>query len=69
MYSEIETVIASNHLSYVNPASSGEVWYSKMFALFYRPVYDDSSAVKYIVWNQDQWVSYDDSQTLAVSFI
>ena len=34
MYSEIETVIASNHLSYVDPAFSGEAWYSKIFLCF-----------------------------------
>ena len=28
-----------------------------------RPEYDKDNAVKYIVWNQDQWVSYDDEET------
>ncbi|EIN13861.1 hypothetical protein PUNSTDRAFT_140302 [Punctularia strigosozonata HHB-11173 SS5] len=28
------------------------------------PVFDDIDAFKYITWNEDQWVSYDDSQTL-----
>ncbi|KAJ7257772.1 hypothetical protein C8J57DRAFT_1516652 [Mycena rebaudengoi] len=29
-----------------------------------EPVYDTTAAVKYIVWNQNQWVSYDDAETL-----
>ncbi|KAL9594308.1 MAG: hypothetical protein Q9219_007102 [cf. Caloplaca sp. 3 TL-2023] len=28
-----------------------------------KPYYDKENAVKYIVWNQDQWVSYDDEDT------
>ena len=28
-----------------------------------KPEYDKDHAVKYIVWNQDQWVSYDDEET------
>lgn len=28
-----------------------------------KPEYDKKNAVKYIVWNQDQWVSYDDEET------
>ncbi|OBT39681.1 hypothetical protein VE00_09135 [Pseudogymnoascus sp. WSF 3629] len=28
------------------------------------PYYDEENAVKYIVWNQDQWVSYDDEVTI-----
>ena len=28
-----------------------------------KPVYDKESAVKYVVWDQDQWVSYDDEDT------
>ncbi|KAI4122687.1 MAG: hypothetical protein LQ338_005669 [Usnochroma carphineum] len=28
-----------------------------------KPYYDKENAVKYIVWNQDQWVSYDDEET------
>ena len=28
-----------------------------------KPIYDKESAVKYIVWDQDQWVSYDDEET------
>ena len=27
------------------------------------PTFDSEDAVKYIVWNDDQWVSYDDSET------
>lgn len=29
-----------------------------------EPVFVDTDAVKYIVWNENQWVSYDDAQTL-----
>ncbi|KAI4285352.1 MAG: hypothetical protein L6R38_000708 [Xanthoria sp. 2 TBL-2021] len=28
-----------------------------------KPYYDEENAVKYIVWDQDQWVSYDDEET------
>ena len=28
-----------------------------------KPVYDKKSAVKYVVWDQDQWVSYDEEET------
>lgn len=28
-----------------------------------KPEYDKKNAVKYIVWDQDQWVSYDDEET------
>ncbi|KAF5329772.1 hypothetical protein D9619_009132 [Psilocybe cf. subviscida] len=28
------------------------------------PIYDDVDAVKYVSWDDDQWVSYDDAQTL-----
>ncbi|KAK3388008.1 bacteriodes thetaiotaomicron symbiotic chitinase [Podospora didyma] len=28
-----------------------------------RPVYDQEDAVKYIVWNKNHWVSYDDADT------
>uniref|UniRef100_A0A8H7XM16 GH18 domain-containing protein n=1 Tax=Psilocybe cubensis TaxID=181762 RepID=A0A8H7XM16_PSICU len=28
------------------------------------PVFDEAAAVKYITWNDNQWVSYDDAQTL-----
>jgi chitinase len=27
------------------------------------PTWDKTAAVKYIVWNGDQWVSYDDADT------
>jgi chitinase len=27
------------------------------------PILADADAVKYIVWNSNQWVSYDDAQT------
>ncbi|KAI0443525.1 carbohydrate-binding module family 18 [Xylaria telfairii] len=28
-----------------------------------KPFYDKENAVKYVTWNQDQWVSYDDADT------
>ncbi|KAI0877792.1 carbohydrate-binding module family 18 [Hypoxylon argillaceum] len=28
-----------------------------------KPFYDKENAVKYVTWNQDQWVSYDDAET------
>ncbi|KAH6896525.1 glycoside hydrolase superfamily [Thelonectria olida] len=30
------------------------------------PVLDEDAAVKYITWNDDQWVSYDDTETFAM---
>jgi chitinase len=27
-------------------------------------VYDEDAEIKYMVWNDDQWVSYDDEETL-----
>lgn len=30
----------------------------------FTPVYDEVTAVKYFAFNEDQWVSYDDAQTL-----
>ena len=29
-----------------------------------KPVYDKTAAVKYLVFNKDQWVSYDDAEAL-----
>lgn len=29
------------------------------------PVHDEDAAVKYVVWNSDQWISYDDGDTFA----
>lgn len=29
-----------------------------------KPIHDEKNAVKYIVWDQDQWVSYDDEETI-----
>lgn len=29
-----------------------------------NPIFDEAAAVKYIVWNENQWVSYDDAETL-----
>ncbi|RAK75242.1 putative class V chitinase, partial [Aspergillus fijiensis CBS 313.89] len=28
------------------------------------PTFDEAAGIKYIVWNENQWVSYDDSETL-----
>lgn len=28
-----------------------------------KPVYDKDAAVKYLVFNNDQWLSYDDDET------
>ncbi|ORY64854.1 glycosyl hydrolases family 18 protein-like protein [Pseudomassariella vexata] len=28
-----------------------------------EPYYDEENAVKYVTWNEDQWVSYDDAET------
>lgn len=28
-----------------------------------EPYYDEEAAVKYVTWNSDQWVSYDDKET------
>ena len=30
-----------------------------------KPVHDEKAAVKWITWNNDQWVSYDDTDTFA----
>ncbi|KAF9559713.1 hypothetical protein CPC08DRAFT_505392 [Agrocybe pediades] len=50
-------------------ASSGTLMFSEIENIIsansLSPTYDDVDAVKYIVWNQNQWVSYDDAQTLA----
>jgi chitinase len=27
------------------------------------PVYDKAAAVKYLAWDNDQWISYDDAET------
>lgn len=29
-----------------------------------KPVYDKEAGVKYLVYNQDQWLSYDDAQSM-----
>ncbi|KAL3423877.1 glycosyl hydrolases family 18 protein, partial [Phlyctema vagabunda] len=29
-----------------------------------KPYYDKKAQVKYVVWNQDQWISYDDEETI-----
>jgi chitinase len=36
--------------------------YMKTYQL--KTAYDEEAGVKYMAWNQDQWVSYDDQETL-----
>lgn len=47
--------------------NSGTLSYSKIMDIIDQknllPYYDKDAQVKYIVWNQDQWVSYDDKDT------
>ncbi|KAI4174699.1 MAG: hypothetical protein LQ343_002070 [Gyalolechia ehrenbergii] len=47
---------------------SGTLSYKEITTIIDRkeftPYYDKENAVKYIVWNNDQWVSYDDEETL-----
>ncbi|KAJ7807344.1 hypothetical protein B0H14DRAFT_3091266 [Mycena olivaceomarginata] len=49
-------------------ANSGTLMFSEIETIITQnglnPVFDEAAAVKYIVWNNDQWVSYDDAQTL-----
>ncbi|KAF8457862.1 glycosyl hydrolases family 18-domain-containing protein [Kalaharituber pfeilii] len=48
-------------------ANSGTLSYKEIMHIIKEhnltPFYDKKSQVKYIVWNQDQWVSYDDEET------
>ncbi|KAF8963452.1 hypothetical protein BDZ97DRAFT_1904916 [Flammula alnicola] len=49
--------------------SSGTLMFSEIEKLLDTtsdliPVFDEAAAVKYITWNDNQWVSYDDAQTL-----
>ncbi|KAF8816939.1 hypothetical protein BYT27DRAFT_6953579 [Phlegmacium glaucopus] len=49
--------------------SSGTLMYSEILKLLDTtsnlvPVFDEAAAIKYITWNNNQWVSYDDAQTL-----
>lgn len=30
----------------------------------YKPIFDEKTAVKYFAFNEDQWVPYDDAETL-----
>ncbi|KAI5116231.1 hypothetical protein M0805_001223 [Coniferiporia weirii] len=47
--------------------SSGTLMFSEIEEIISSnalvPTYDSVDAVKYIVWDEDQWVSYDDAQT------
>ncbi|KAK6987473.1 chitin-binding type-1 domain-containing protein [Favolaschia claudopus] len=49
-------------------ANSGTLMFSEIETIIAQnglnPIFDEAAAVKYIVWNDDQWVSYDDAQTL-----
>ena len=46
---------------------SGTLSYSEIMSIMKQdslsPQYDEENAVKYITWNSDQWVSYDDRET------
>ncbi|PPR04933.1 hypothetical protein CVT24_007314 [Panaeolus cyanescens] len=48
--------------------NSGTLMFSEIESIIssnaLTPVFDSIDAVKYIVWNDNQWVSYDDSETL-----
>jgi chitinase len=52
-------------------ANSGTLSYREIMQVIEQnkltPYYDQTNAVKYIVWNNDQWVSYDDKDTFKVS--
>ena len=47
--------------------NSGTLSYSEILDMIKQysltPVYDKENAVKYITWNKDQWVSFDDKET------
>lgn len=48
--------------------TSGILMYYEIMALLkenpnLKPVYDKEAGVKYLVFNNDQWVSYDDAET------
>ncbi|KAJ7062148.1 glycosyl hydrolases family 18-domain-containing protein [Mycena amicta] len=48
-------------------ANSGTLMFSEIETIIaqdgVQSVFDEVAAVKYIIWNNDQWVSYDDAQT------
>jgi chitinase len=48
-------------------ANSGTLTYKEIQAIIkqhkIKPYHDKEAAVKYITWNNDQWVSYDDKET------
>lgn len=48
-------------------ANSGTLTYKEIQQIIkqhkIKPYHDKEAAVKYITWNQDQWVSYDDKET------
>jgi chitinase len=50
-------------------ATSGILMYYEIMSLLkqnpsLKPVYDKEAGIKYLVYNKDQWVSYDDAQTM-----
>ncbi|KAJ7064104.1 hypothetical protein C8F01DRAFT_1229630 [Mycena amicta] len=50
MYNEIQSILKSNDSNGQPP----------------EPTLDEDAAVKYVVWNTNQWVSYDDADTFAI---
>ncbi|KAJ7488142.1 hypothetical protein FB451DRAFT_1226548 [Mycena latifolia] len=50
MYAEIQSILKQEDDSGSTPS----------------PVFDEDAAVKYVVWDTNQWVSYDDSESFAV---
>jgi GH18 family chitinase len=48
--------------------TSGILMYYEIMSLMkqhpeLKPIYDKNAGVKYLVFNKDQWVSYDDAET------
>ncbi|KAJ7864427.1 hypothetical protein B0H14DRAFT_3443479 [Mycena olivaceomarginata] len=50
MYNEIQSILSTKDNSGNTPS----------------PVFDETAGVKYVVWDTNQWVSYDDSESFAV---
>lgn len=51
--------------------ASGIMYYYEIMALLkqhpeLKPVWDISAGVKYVVFNSNQWISYDDADTFAI---
>ncbi|KAJ7155586.1 hypothetical protein C8R46DRAFT_1196404 [Mycena filopes] len=53
MYNEIQSILGQRDDSGATPT----------------PALDEDAAVKYVVWDTNQWVSYDDSDTFAIKMI